>query len=109
MSLDLAVLDSLKQSIPAADLPAIYRAFAADLARLSAEFSAHTAAGRDEAARCAAHALAGTAAGVGAKALEALARRTLQPGAPSVPADAAAAIAAETESVVAQLNALAGG
>ncbi|MFN6955335.1 MAG: Hpt domain-containing protein [Acetobacteraceae bacterium] len=108
VTLDHTVLDALAQSIPAADLPGIYRAFATDLTRLSAELSALAAAGEAEAARRAAHALAGTAAGVGATALEALARRMMLPGAPPPGPAEAAAIAAETAAAVAELTALAG-
>lgn len=109
VTLDHAILDALKQGIPARDLPAIYQAFAADLDRLSDELSAHVAAGHAEAARRAAHALAGTAAGVGATALEALARRAMHPGAPPVTQHEASAIAVATADAVAELMALGNG
>jgi len=108
VTLDHTVLDALRQSIPAADLPAIYRAFAADLGRLAAELAAGAAGGDAEAARRAAHALAGTAAGVGASALEAAARAAMRPGAPPIGPTEAARIVAEAEAAVAALTALAG-
>ena len=66
MTLDPAHLEALAGSVPAAELPGIYRAFAVDLARLAAELLAHVAAGDAAEARLAAHALAGAAAGIGA-------------------------------------------
>lgn len=109
MTLDPAVLDALSQSIPAADRPGIFRAFAADLSRLTAELLAHAGAGDAAAVRRAAHALAGTAAGVGATALEAAARAAMHPDAAPFDAAGAQAIAAEAERAVAQLTALAEG
>jgi HPt (histidine-containing phosphotransfer) domain-containing protein len=107
--LDRAILDALRDSIPADDLPGIFRAFAADLARLAAELSAHASAGEEASARRAAHALAGAAAGVGAGALEAAARAAMHPGAPPLGEAEARAIAAEAERAVAALQELAGG
>lgn len=107
VALDQSVLDALARTVPRQDLPAIFRAFAADLARLAADFASHAEAGRAEAARRTAHALAGAAAGVGARGLEAAARAVMEPGAPPVGPAQAAAIATEAAAVVAALEALA--
>jgi HPt (histidine-containing phosphotransfer) domain-containing protein len=109
VTLDPAHLEALAGSVPAAELPGIYRAFAVDLARLAAELLAHVAAGDAAEARLAAHALAGAAAGIGATALEAAARATMHPGAAPLDEAAARAIAEEADRAVAALTALAGG
>ena len=101
------MISSLAEAVPAEELRGIYRAFATDLARLSAELSRHVAAGEAEDARRAAHALAGAASGVGAFGLEAVCRRMMHPDAPPIGAAEADAIAAEAAAAVAALNVLA--
>jgi HPt (histidine-containing phosphotransfer) domain-containing protein len=107
--LDPTHLAGLAAAVPAAELPGIYRAFAADLARLAAEMESQAAAGDAAAARATAHALAGAAAGVGARDLEALARMAMQPNAPPIGAEQAAAIVAAARAAAAALEALAAG
>jgi len=107
VTLDPDHLAGLAAAVPAAELPGIYRAFATDLLRLAAEMEGHAAAGDAPAARAVAHALAGAAAGVGARQLEALARAAMHPSAPPIGAEQAAGIAAAARAAAAALEALA--
>jgi HPt (histidine-containing phosphotransfer) domain-containing protein len=104
--LDSTVLSALSASIPAAELAGIYRAFAADLARLSEEFGLHARDGDQEAARRTAHALAGAASGVGATSLETTARQLMRATTQTIGRAEAERIADETADVVRQLEAL---
>ncbi|WP_237215564.1 Hpt domain-containing protein [Falsiroseomonas oryziterrae] len=76
-AVDLSPLRDLVDALPREQFAAILRTFNEDLARLTREYEA---AATPEAARRAAHAVAGTAAGIGARALEAAARRAMDPG-----------------------------
>jgi HPt (histidine-containing phosphotransfer) domain-containing protein len=91
------VLGSLAALMPRAELLSIAETFRTDLRRLGAEAEAGVAAGDVAAYRRAAHALAGTAAGVGAKRLEAVARRAMDPRNTEAPAMIAALIQEEVD------------
>jgi HPt (histidine-containing phosphotransfer) domain-containing protein len=101
-ALDPATIGQLQATLRAVDLVGILQAFEADLGRLAADYEASAATDGDQARR-AAHALAGTAAGIGAKRLEAAARRAMPAGAP----DLSAEIRQETDAALAEIAALA--
>lgn len=102
-AVDLSPLGDLVDALPREELAAILRVFNEDLARLAREFET---AETPEAARRAAHALAGTAAGIGARALEAAARRAMDAALPD-PKILAPALRQETDTALAELTRLA--
>lgn len=101
-ALDPTTIGQLQATLRAEDLVPILQAFEQDLARLAADYEATAATDRDKARR-AAHALAGTAAGIGAKRLEAAARRAMPAEAPDMRAE----IRQETDAALAEIAALA--
>jgi HPt (histidine-containing phosphotransfer) domain-containing protein len=105
-ALDPATIDQLAASLPAEELARILRSFEDDLARLAADYEAAAGAGERDSARRAAHALAGAAAAIGARRLEAAARRAML--APDAAADPAltAAIRGETAAALGALAAM---
>ena len=104
-ALDQSTIAQLEASLRAADLVPILRAFEVDLGRLTTDYAAAAAAG-SESARRAAHSLAGTAAGIGAKRLEAAARRAMAPDGVDH-AMLNAAIREEADAALAEIAALA--
>lgn len=98
-AVDLSPLRDLVDALPREELAALLRTFNEDLARLTLEFEA---AATVEAARRAAHALAGTAAAIGAHALEAAARRAMDSTLPD-PRSLAGAVRQEADSALAEL------
>ncbi|MGG5817214.1 Hpt domain-containing protein [Falsiroseomonas sp. HW251] len=102
-ALDPQTIAQLSATLPRSELVPILRAFLDDLTRLARDFDAAAAAAREEPARRAAHALAGTAAGIGAMRLEAVARRAMAPGA-EAPA-LALEMRAEAEAALAEIAA----
>lgn len=105
-ALDPETVGQLIASLGAIDLVPILHTFGDDLGRLAKEHEAAVAAGDAEGARRAAHALAGTGAGIGAKRLESAARLAMVPGTQDR-ASQAAAIRAETDAALIEIATLA--
>jgi len=105
-ALDPETVGQLIASLGASELVPILHAFEEDLGRLARDHEVAVAAGDAEAARRAAHALAGTGAGIGAKRLEAIARQAMVPGAADRAAQAVS-IRAETDAALVEIAALA--
>ncbi len=101
-ALDPTIIGQLEATLGGTELVPILQTFEEDLARLAADYEA---AADPERARRAAHALAGTAAGIGAKRLEAAARRAMPPDAPDRDA-LRLAIRQETDAALAEIAAL---
>jgi HPt (histidine-containing phosphotransfer) domain-containing protein len=97
------VLGGLAAAMPRADLLEIIATFDADLRRLGGELRGAAAAGETLAYRRAAHALAGAAAGVGAKRLERVARLAMDPQGAEAPATIASLIRVEVEEACLEL------
>ncbi len=97
------VLGGLAAVMPRAELLEIIATFDADLRRLGGELRAGAAAGDTPAYRRAAHALAGAAAGVGAKRLELVARLAMDPNGAEAPATLATLIRVEVEEACREL------
>jgi HPt (histidine-containing phosphotransfer) domain-containing protein len=97
----------LAASLPTGDFSRIVETFEEDLARLAADFEAATGRGERDAARRSAHALAGAAAAIGAKGLEAAARRAMLAPAGDTDGSLNASIQSETAAALRELAALA--
>lgn len=106
-ALDPDTIGQLAGALPPSELAPILRSFETDLARLARAYEAAAAAADAEAARRTAHALAGTAAGIGARRLEAAARCGMDHAAADLAA-LAAAIRAEADVALAEIATLAG-
>lgn len=104
-ALDPQTIAELAASLPRGELVPILRAFETDLGRLAREFGTAASGAETARARRTAHALAGTAAGIGARRLEAVARRAMAPDADI--AALSAELGAEAEAVLAEIAALA--
>lgn len=100
------ILGGLAAMMPRPELLAIIATFEADLRRLGGELREAAAAGEQDAYRRAAHALAGAAAGVGAKRLESVARLAMDPAAPAAPSTIATLIRVEVEAACTDLERL---
>lgn len=94
---------SLAAVMPRSELQAIIATFETDLRRLGGELRAAVAAGDLPGYRRAAHALAGAAAGVGAKRLEGVARHAMDPNGAEQPATLAVLIRVEVDEACAEL------
>lgn len=102
-SVEPEVLMSLAAVMPRSELLTIIATFDSDLRRLGGELQAAVAGGDLAAYRRAAHALAGAAAGVGAKRLEGVARHAMDPNGAEQPATLAVLIRVEVEEACAEL------
>ncbi|WP_270936931.1 Hpt domain-containing protein [Falsiroseomonas oryzae] len=76
-AIDPDIAEQLEAALEPDDFVRILSAFEADLGRLAQEFDQAVAADDADGHRRAAHSLAGTAAGIGARRLEAVARQAL--------------------------------
>jgi HPt (histidine-containing phosphotransfer) domain-containing protein len=101
-AVDLSPLRDLVETLSREELAALLRVFNEDLARLTREFEA---AETVDGARRSAHALAGTAAGIGAHALEAAARRAMDT-ALADPRSLVITVRQEADAVLAELTRL---
>lgn len=108
-ALDPETTGQLAAALPREDFVRLLRTFQDDLSRLAQELEAAAASGDLDGCRRAAHALAGTSAGIGARELERAARRAMAPGEAGPPPELVACVTAEARAVSAELAALAGG
>jgi HPt (histidine-containing phosphotransfer) domain-containing protein len=100
-ALDPATIGQLSATLPRDELAAILLTFVDDIGRLARQFAA---APNAEAARRAAHSLAGTAASIGAYRLEGVARQALDRTRTPDPASLAAELSRETEAALTELR-----
>lgn len=105
--IDPAVTGQLAEILPREDFLRLLETFDADLGRLADQYCKAVAVADLEAGRLAAHGLAGAAAGIGAKRLEAAARQALRPDAPETPEALAHRIGQEAIAARAALAAMA--
>jgi HPt (histidine-containing phosphotransfer) domain-containing protein len=103
-ALDASTIDQLSAALPHDEFARILLTFKADIGRLAAEFGPASSAG---AARRAAHSLAGTAATIGARRLEALARQAMTGAGVPDPAALGNELRREADMVLAELARLA--
>ena len=106
-AIDPEVAGQLAADLPRDDFILIIRTFEDDLSRLAAQLDQAAVAGDLDAYRRAAHSLAGAAAAVGAKRLEAVARIAMDPKRAEDPRTLAAGVRAEASQALAELGALA--
>jgi HPt (histidine-containing phosphotransfer) domain-containing protein len=99
-ALDPATVGQLSAALPPEELARILLTFEADIGRLAGEF---TSASDEDAARRAAHSLAGTAAAIGALRLASLARHAMDRAAMPDPAILSHELRRETDTVLAEL------
>jgi len=97
------VLMSLAAVMPRSELLTIIATFDADLRRLGGELQGAVSGGDIAGYRRSAHALAGAAAGVGAKRLESVARHAMDPNGAEQPATLAVLIRVEVEEACLEL------
>jgi HPt (histidine-containing phosphotransfer) domain-containing protein len=100
------VVMSLAAVMPRSELVTIIATFDEDLRRLGGDLQAAVTAGDIGAYRRAAHALAGAAAGVGAKRLEGVARHAMDPHGAEAPTTLAVLIRLEVEDACVELTRL---
>jgi len=107
-AIDPDVAGQLAQDLPRDVFVTIVRTFEADLARLVHEMEEAARVGEVEAYRGAAHGLAGAAGSIGARRLEALARRAMRPDEPAPPRRMVLDVGEEARAALAGLAALVG-
>lgn len=107
-ALDPLVATQLAEDLPPEVFRRIIATFEDDLARLTGELQQAAAAGDRHAYLRAAHSLAGAAAAVGARRLEAEARIAMDPRQPEAPAAVLPRLSAESRAALAELRVLAG-
>ncbi|MGG5811924.1 Hpt domain-containing protein [Falsiroseomonas sp. CW058] len=106
-AIDPDVAGQLAADLPRDDFVRILRTFEDDLGRLAVELDRCVAAGNLDGYRRAAHSLAGAAAAVGARRLEAVARIAMDHRRTEDPRSLAAQVRQEASSALAELSALA--
>jgi HPt (histidine-containing phosphotransfer) domain-containing protein len=106
-AIDPTVTGQLAEILPRDEFLRLLETFDEDLGRLADQYCKAVAADDAEAGRVAAHGLAGAAAGIGAKRLEAAARQALRPDAPETPQTLAFRIGQEAGAARAALAAMA--
>ena len=106
-AIDPEVAGQLAADLPRDDFVRIIRTFEEDLGRLAAQLDQAVTAGDLDTYRRAAHSLAGAAAAVGAKRLEAVARIAMDPKRAEDPRTLAAGVRAEATGALTELAALA--
>lgn len=107
-ALDPEVASQLAEDLPPEVFRRIIATFEDDLARLTRELQLAAAAGDAQAYHRAAHSLAGAAAAVGARRLEAQARIAMDPRQPEAPAAVLPRLSAESQAALSELRVLAG-
>jgi HPt (histidine-containing phosphotransfer) domain-containing protein len=106
-ALDPATVDGLARQVSPKDFSEILRTFRDDLGRLASRMPEQAAAGAVEELRRTAHALAGTAGAIGARRLDAAARRAMDRNDAMPLAERVAQIEQEAAAALAALAALA--
>ena len=105
-AIDPEIAGQLAAVLPRDEFLEILRTFEADLARLVAEFETAAASPDPAGLRRAAHSLAGTAAGIGARRLEAASRLAMEPRIAEPPDALLRRVRSEAETTFAELAAL---
>lgn len=106
-AIDPEIAGQLAEDLPRADFVRIVRTFEADLGRLAVELEQAVVDRNLDGYRRAAHSLAGAAAAVGARRLEAVARIAMDPKRADDPRQLAAQVRQEAAAALAELAALA--
>lgn len=106
-AIDPEVAGQLAADLPRDDFVLIIRTFEEDLGRLAQQLDTAAAGGDLDGYRRAAHSLAGAAAAVGARRLEAVARMAMDPNRTEEPRTLAAGVRTEAQQALAELAALA--
>jgi len=107
-ALDPEVASQLAEDLPPEVFRRIIATFEYDLGRLTRDLQPAAAAGDITQYMRAAHSLAGAAAAVGARRLEAEARIAMDPGQPEAPATVLPRLSAESAAALQELHILAG-